>query len=69
MSDRRWSELPNSDRSYARFFCTSFERDELGDQISEIGWQKLRQRSRIELVEPRTGYGARAAAANAAVQN
>jgi len=69
VSDRRWSELPNSDGSYARFFRTSFERDELSDQISEIGRQRLRQRGRIELVEPRTGYDARAAAANAAVRN
>jgi hypothetical protein len=69
VSDRRWSELPNSGGSHTRFFHTSFEPDKLGDQISEIGWQRLRQRSRIELVEPRTGYDARAAAANAAVQD
>jgi hypothetical protein len=47
----------------------SFEPDELSDQISEIGWQRLRRHSRIVLVQARTGYDADAALARAAVQN
>jgi hypothetical protein len=61
--------LENLGGSLARFFRARFERDELSDQTSELGWQRLRQRSRIELVQVRTDYGARPAAANAAVQN
>jgi hypothetical protein len=68
-SGQRRSQLQSLDGSLARFFRASFECDELSDNIADIGWQRLRQHSRIVVVQTGTGYGARPALAITAVQN
>jgi hypothetical protein len=52
LSGHRKSEF-QLDVSLSRFFLASFERDELSDQISEIGRQGLRQHGRKMILQAR----------------